>query len=911
MPFDPTDLPLAITQWRNVKATQGQVLDTTWGVYLRSKRFRDPALAATKSALTGWSPVAFTEGRRAKKFAERAYGIALDYEPAYALLPKDAPPDYYLTTTRPGATLSQAAELWAPYYGLIHTSFNHQRPIKNEHPAEPGPRFRVILPLSRPITPEEYAQVWTWAAARAEAAGHPIDPSTKDVSRLWYVPGRAQGYPYEVVELTGLPLDPGPICEAAREAEAREAEARAQAEKERAEKAATVRASGGRVSGALLGPAPAGTPSRRAYVAAAMNSAIRALQDAPPGTRNPLLAKQAFALGGFIGTGELTEDEVTLALTTAVTSKGCNPAQIAQTIRNNIAAGRAKPRWPPEAPVRVTASPATPAPEQEPAEPDEPTDADGYDEPAEVQTPAPDGSEEAPERMYEMDEPPDPFGDAPQAPPTPTPAQDDDPDGVWEQIRARDLDDALGELAEAIDADVPESPPPSAPPPSAPPSGRGPGPRPDWRSRLISDRKGIKVIHANTIVYLQYSPGWEDLLEYDAFSDRIIARSCPPSHADLPDQVWPREWEDADDLIVQEYLQRTHSYDATKDNVTAAVITVARRRWNHPVRAYLDSLAWDGVPRIDSWLTKYLGVRTDERNARYVSEAGACWLRSAVARIRRPGCKADCMLVLEGEQGLKKSTAVKTLASPWFIDHLPEIGSKDALAQLRGVWIIELAEMDNFGKAEVSKVKAFLSTCSDRYRASYGRHSRSYDRQCIFVGTCNRNDYLRDDTGGRRFWPVECGEKPIDIEGLKRDRDQLWAEADAQLRSPDAIWWLADPEVTSQAAAEQKQRFLGDAWEDLIERWITTGSPGTGAFTNVSIAEVMDQALGIEAGKWSKADQMRVATCLRRIGFESRRGTSGDRERRWFKVEKQTLCRPTPLTRGRLDEVGRRGWSLV
>ena len=159
----------------------------------------------------------------------------------------------------------------------------------------------------------------------------------------------------------------------------------------------------------------------------------------------------------------------------------------------------------------------------------------------------------------------------------------------------------------------------------------------------------------------------------------------------------------------------------------------------------------------------------------FVRAVGAKWMISAVARIFKPGCKADCALILEGLQGLGKSTAARVIADPWFSDEIAEFGSKDAAMQLSGVWVIELAELDSMNRAGVDVVKSFISRSNDRFRPPYGRRVTEVRRQCVFVGTVNGNDYLKDETGGRRFWPVQC--ESIDIDALRRNRTQLWAEA--------------------------------------------------------------------------------------------------------------------------------------
>jgi predicted P-loop ATPase len=170
------------------------------------------------------------------------------------------------------------------------------------------------------------------------------------------------------------------------------------------------------------------------------------------------------------------------------------------------------------------------------------------------------------------------------------------------------------------------------------------------------------------------------------------------------------------------------------------------------VRQKLDSLKWDGTSRIGDWLSLYPRVDGNE----YTFAVGARWLISAVARIYDPRCKADCALILEGDQGLMKSTALKVLAEPWFTDEIADLGSKDAAMQTRGVWVIEIAELDSMSRADVSKIKGFISRTTDRFRPSYEKRVIESRRQCVFAGSVNHCAYLRDETGGRRFWPVAC-----------------------------------------------------------------------------------------------------------------------------------------------------------
>jgi predicted P-loop ATPase len=309
-----------------------------------------------------------------------------------------------------------------------------------------------------------------------------------------------------------------------------------------------------------------------------------------------------------------------------------------------------------------------------------------------------------------------------------------------------------------------------------------------------------------------------------------------------------------------------HGVMITKEVMGQAIQTVAREFPFHPIREYLDSLRWDKIPRIDDWLTLYLGVDPSE----YTRAVGAKWLIGAVARVFRPGCKNDTCLVLEGPQGLLKSTALKTLADPWFTDEIADLGTKDAALQVRGVWIIELAELDAMGRPEASRIKAFMSRSIDRYRPPYGRHLIEVPRESVFAGTVNHDAYLKDETGGRRFWPVRC--ERISIEVLRRDRDQLWAEAVVRYRG-DENWWIDSAKLNAFAAEEQQERYDTDPWQPLIEEWVEGRE-------HVTVEQVLRVCLEKLARDWTQGDKNRVARCLQAIGWTRKRGPKDERGHR-------------------------------
>lgn len=376
----------------------------------------------------------------------------------------------------------------------------------------------------------------------------------------------------------------------------------------------------------------------------------------------------------------------------------------------------------------------------------------------------------------------------------------------------------------------------------------------------------ILPVLANAIAAFRSAPDWGGVLAFNEFGFGTVALRPAPWG------IVPKgEWTDHEDRLAAEWLQK-QGILVSVEIAGQAVQTAARDHPFHPVKAYLKGLQWDGVPRLDQWISRYLGAEDNE----YSRAVGSRWMISAVARIFRPGAKADCCLILEGPQGIRKSTALRTLAGEYFTDELADLGSKDAAMQTRGVWIIELSELDSLSNSEVGRIKAFMSRTTDRFRPPYGMRLVESPRQCIFAGTVNHSTYLRDETGGRRFWPVTCDQ--ITIDELKRDRDQLWAEARVRFDAGEP-WWLDTVELVRIASDQQIERYEGDPWEEVIARWIDT-SP------SVSIGEVLEKCLQKPHALWTQTDKNRASRCLRALGWKRYRERRGSRlEWRYRKSE--------------------------
>jgi predicted P-loop ATPase len=374
----------------------------------------------------------------------------------------------------------------------------------------------------------------------------------------------------------------------------------------------------------------------------------------------------------------------------------------------------------------------------------------------------------------------------------------------------------------------------------------------DWHDELVRSDKGkILPTFSNALTALRLAPDWKGVLGYNEFALRAETRQPPPWNGSIG------PWGDHEDSLLIEWMEH-QGIRITDAHATRAALTVAREHPFHPVREYLDGLQWDGIVRIDDWLVLFLGAEPTD----YVRAVGACWLLSAVARVYQAGVKADCALILEGGQGKGKSTALDILGGEFYSDDIAELGSKDASLGAAGVWIVELAELEAMGRADVSKVKSFLSRRVDRFRPPYGRHYIWVPRQCIFAGSVNLNCYLKDETGGRRFWPVKCGNK-LNLDALRRDRDQLWAEAVVRYRKGEP-WWLDDDKLVAAAAEEQEERYQNDPWESLVWAWVRNQP-------DVTTASVLTNAIQKQAGQWTRTDEMRVGMILRRLGWEVHR----------------------------------------
>jgi predicted P-loop ATPase len=376
---------------------------------------------------------------------------------------------------------------------------------------------------------------------------------------------------------------------------------------------------------------------------------------------------------------------------------------------------------------------------------------------------------------------------------------------------------------------------------------------PEWLDDAVLGQGGKPLaVLASTLAALRGEPAFQKLLAYDEMSRTpMLVQSLEDPAAPFE----PRPLTDADVAVIQERLQRLGLKRLSRDVAHQAADTRALECCYHPVRDYLAAVAWDGRPRLGTWLSTYLGAEQTD----YAKETGTMFLVAMTARVLSPGCKADYMLVLEGEQGTYKSTACQVLGDKWFSDHLPDITiGKDVSQHLRNKWLLEISEMHAYSRAETALLKSFVTRTHERYRPSYGRKEVVEPRQCVFVGTCNKDTYLRDETGGRRFWPVKVGS--IDIEALRAERDQLFAEA-VHLYRGGRLWWPSEQFERLHIAPEQHARYFVDVWTEAIAAYVSGKD-------KVTLGEVAKDALGFDTSRISKTDQVRIREALEALGWE-------------------------------------------
>lgn len=395
----------------------------------------------------------------------------------------------------------------------------------------------------------------------------------------------------------------------------------------------------------------------------------------------------------------------------------------------------------------------------------------------------------------------------------------------------------------------------------------------DWRSSLERTDKGkYRNTLNNCKLIMSNVCGQKNIVGRNEFAANDYYLCNTPWRSRNGDAVV-----DHDIVRIKFFCAERFGVEFSDNVVNQSLMEIADRNRFHPVREWLEGLVWDGKDRIDTWLKDYAGADGPEP---YLSDVSRKTLVAMVKRVFEPGCKYDHVLILEGGQGTGKSTLLRKLSEPWFSDATLNIGDKDAVLTMQSKWLIELGELSSMGKADVEQLKAFITQTTDRIRAPYGKRVEEFPRQCVFIGSTNQDEYLKDLTGNRRFWAVKTTGH-LNYTELPDVREQLFAEALAYYRLGEPLY-LDNEASNQQASAEQAKRMQGDEWLSTVRDIVGGETFPKTCFEIKDVAKRMDQ---VGAHKMAPHDVHRITRCLKMLGFEKFQESTGDRRRMWRIVE--------------------------
>ena len=382
----------------------------------------------------------------------------------------------------------------------------------------------------------------------------------------------------------------------------------------------------------------------------------------------------------------------------------------------------------------------------------------------------------------------------------------------------------------------------------------------DWLKELTYTEQGkLRSTISNFLLIIENEPLLKGKIAYNKFSNRAVVLGKLPWRSEENKS----DWNDTDDSGLREFIEKYYGISSTAKCADALALSFEKHSF-HPVKDYLNNLLWDGVERIDKLFIDYLGAEDNS----YVRTVTRKVIVAAVARVFVPGIKFDNMPVLSGTQGLGKSTIIKKLGREWYSDSLTTVSGKEAYEQLQGVWLLEMGEMMATKKADIEATKHFLSKTEDIYRVAYGRRTSRFPRQCVFIGTTNDREFLRDKTGNRRFWPIDVGVIPHNKSVFKDlteyEINQIWAEAVELFKGGEPLY--LNKEEEKEAEKQQDSHSEESAKAGLIQEYLDR--PITDNWYNLGIAEKRNYIHGGDFGDMPEGTIRRDKTCVMEIWCE-------------------------------------------
>ena len=382
----------------------------------------------------------------------------------------------------------------------------------------------------------------------------------------------------------------------------------------------------------------------------------------------------------------------------------------------------------------------------------------------------------------------------------------------------------------------------------------------EWLNKLDYTEQGkLKSTINNFNLIIENEPHLKGKIAYNEFSNRANVIGGLPwrKKGNLQD------WNDTDDSGIREFIEKYYDISSTAKCADALALSFEKHSF-HPIKDFIEPLVWDRQERIDTLFIDYLGAE----DSSYVRTVTRKILVAAVARVFNPGCKFDNMPVLAGPQGIGKSTIIKKLGKDWYSDSLTTVSGKEAYEQLQGVWIIEMGEMMATKKADIEATKHFLSKTEDIYRVAYGRRTSRFPRQCVFIGTTNDREFLRDKTGNRRFWPIDVGiqdrKKSVFTDMTDYEIEQIWAEAYKLYKDNEPLYLNSEEE--KEAVKQQNSHSEESAKAGLIEEFLNR--PITDNWYELSINDRRLYMQGGDFGETPEGDIVRTKTCVMEIWCE-------------------------------------------